>query len=525
MTRVSRPRTTLLRAPLPLWLASLLAAVGGGVFVVSFPAPGIWSLAFVAIACSLISLIGRSAGGAMLVGSLFGAAFYFPHIRWVGGFLGDNELSWVPWVALAGVETVFMGAGAILISLAYRWVHRIVRTPIPRVLSTASVVAGLWSMREIIMGSWPFGGFPWGRVGMGQAESPLASAASWVGVDGLGFLIVLSVALFIEAVRLIAHRRNTRKWWALAAPSAVLIMTILVPQFPTHSIGTFRVVAVQGNGPTAYIDQRGRYDVLDAQLQASSAALDAGADLIAWPEGGVGLDPRRDDKAAQVLSSVVQVTGAPILLNAAADRGDDTYNMSMLWTADGATQTHSKRNPVPFGEYVPHREVFEKIVPSLIGMIGREYTPGTDSPTMAVGDTTIGLAICFDVLYDSLVHESITDGAEALIFQTNNADFRGSEENLQQLEFARMRAIETGRSVVNVSTVGTSEVIAPDGETLEQIGVDTAGAIVRDIDLRTGQTPAVWAGAWIRALLLGGSLAALVVFGVLGVRFRRSLEA
>ncbi len=46
------------------------------------------------------------------------------------------------------------------------------------------------------------------------------------------------------------------------------------------------------------------------------------------------------------------------------------------------------------------------------------------------------------------------------MFQTNNADFRGTDENLQQLAFARMRAIETGRSVVNLSTVGTSQVIA-----------------------------------------------------------------
>ena len=88
-----------------------------------------------------------------------------------------------------------------------------------------------------------------------------------------------------------------------------------------------------------------------------------------------------------------------------------------------------------------------------------------------------------------------------------------------------MRAIETGRTVVNVSTVGTSEVIAPDGSTLEQIGVDTAGAIVRDVELREGTTPAVWAAPWIRGILLGGPPAALAIFGVLAVRFRRSLEA
>jgi len=519
VTRVLRPHIAL-----PLWLAAILSLAGGVAFMASFPAPGIWPLAFVAIALSLVSLIGRRPGGALLVGLVFGAAFYFPHISWTAGFLGDNELAWVPWVALAGFETVLMGAGAILISLAYRWVGRVVRAPLWRMGVMSAVVAGLWTGREIVLGSWPFGGFPWGRVGMGQAGSPLGHFASWVGVDGLTFAIVFTVALSIEAARLIGGRRRKRRWWTLAAPAFVILVVIAVPQFPTHAVGTMRIVAVQGNGPTAYVDEHGRYDVLDAQLRASESALDAGADLIAWPEGSVGLDPRRDEKAAAVLDSVAQVTGAPVLLNAAADVGDDTYNMSMLWTAEGVTQTHSKRNPVPFGEYVPSRPVFERIVPSLIGMIAREYTPGTDSPSMTVGETTIGLAICFDVLYDSLVHESIEDGAEVLVFQTNNADFRGSDENLQQLEFARMRAIETGRTVVNVSTVGTSEVIAPDGSTLEQIGVDAAGAIVRDVELREGTTPAVWAGAWIRGILLGGSAAAIIIFGVLAVRFRRSLE-
>ncbi|GGO59706.1 apolipoprotein N-acyltransferase [Microbacterium nanhaiense] len=520
MTRPLRPRIAL-----PLWLATLASIAGGLAFMASFPAPGIWPLAFVAIALSLVSLIGRRPGGALLVGSAFGAAFYFPHISWTAGFLGDNELAWVPWAALASFETLLMGLGAILISLAYRWIGRIVRSPLWRMAATSVAVAGLWTSREIVLGSWPFGGFPWGRVGMGQVGSPLGQFASWVGVDGLTFAIVLAVALAVEATRLIVGRRRIRRWWTLAAPAFVLAVVILVPQFPTHAVGTLRVAAVQGNGPTAYLDERARYDVLDAQLQATDVALDAGADLIAWPEGSVGLDPRRDDKAAGVLTAVAQVTGAPILLNAAADVGDDTYNMSMLWTENGVEQTHSKRNPVPFGEYVPVRHVFEKIVPSLIGMIGREYTPGTDAPTMEVGGTTIGLAICFDVLYDSLVHESIEEGAEVLVFQTNNADFRGSDENLQQLEFARMRAIETGRTVVNVSTVGTSEVIAPDGSTLEQVGVDTAGAIVRDVELREGTTPAVWAAPWIRGILLGGPPAALAIFGVLAVRFRRSLEA
>ena len=114
------------------------------------------------------------------------------------------------------------------------------------------------------------------------------------------------------------------------------------------------------------------------------------------------------------------------------------------------------------GEYVPDRWFYEMLAPDLIGLIQREYTPGTNPPFFDAGGIGVGLAICFDVIYDDVIWTSARGGVQVYMFQTNNADFRGTDENLQQLAFARMRAIETGRSVVNLSTVGTSQVIAPD---------------------------------------------------------------
>jgi len=170
---------------------------------------------------------------------------------------------------------------------------------------------------------------------------------------------------------------------------------------------------------------------------------------------------------------------------------------------------------VPFGEYVPDRAFWEPFAPDLIGLIGREYTPGTAAPLIDVNGIGVGLAICFDVIYDDVVWDGAAEGAQVYMFQTNNADFRGTDENRQQLAFARMRAIETGRSVVNLSTVGTSQVIAPDGSTLDELPIDTAGHMLTDVPLRTGLTPAVIIGPAVKIVLGWGSLAGLVVAGVL----------
>lgn len=151
-------------------------------------------------------------------------------------------------------------------------------------------------------------------------------------------------------------------------------------------------------------------------------------------------------------------------MNAATRRGENTYNTSLLWPATGGeVQLFDKANPVPFGEYVPDRWFYQRIAPDLIGLIGREYTPGTNSPYVSLNGVGVGLAICFDVIFDDVIWQGAQDGAQLYLLQSNNGDFRGTDENLQQAAFARMRAIETGRSVVNVSTTGTSQAFAPDG--------------------------------------------------------------
>lgn len=107
--------------------------------------------------------------------------------------------------------------------------------------------------------------------------------------------------------------------------------------------------------------------------------------------------------------------------------------------------------------------------------------------------------------------QAVEHGASVFVYQTNNADFRGTDENLQQLASARLRAIETGRSVVNVSTVGTSEIILADGTTVASLPVDTAGVLSAAVPERTGTTLAVLIGPALQLILIGAALAGLAM--------------
>ena len=499
------PRRTVAAWSLPVWAAVLASAAAGLLLDLASAPVGWWPLTFVSVTVALVALIGRSIGGALLVGTVFGAVFYTTHLVWVGEFLGP-----VPWLALAGLEAVLFGVGAVPITLAYRWTARHPARGLVQLLAVPPLIGVLWTAREVVMGAWPYSGFPWARLGMTQVGGPLAEAVSWTSVTGLSLLIVILCASVVQWIR----AGGIRFMLGLHPAVSVAALLVIAPQFPTAPAGEFRVGWVQGNGPTGYFDDKVPGDVLAAQTAATVPLYGQPMDLLAWPEGGVDADPLSDPAAAEALDRVVRSAGAPLLMNAATTRGDDVFNTSLLWTADPTgRQWHDKVNPVPFGEYVPDRWFYELIVPDLVGLIQREYTPGTNPPIVQVGDVRVGLAICFDVIYDAVIWDGARAGAEMLVFQTNNADFRGTDENLQQLAFARMRAIETGRAVVNVSTVGTSQVITPDGTTVDSIGVDTVDASITTVPLRTGLTPAVILGPWLTALIVLAAAGALTAAG------------
>jgi len=498
------------RQALPLGWAIVTSALAGVALDTAFPAIGWWPMAFASVTVALIVLPGRRTGGAFLVGLAYGGAFYVMHLVWAGRFLGT-----LPWLALAGLQALLFAAGTIPIALAYRWSERVLRNRSGQLVVVPLLVAGLWTLREIVIGTWPYGGFPWARLGMSQAASPFAEAASWVGITGLSFLIAAICAALAQWLRI----DRAQRWHGAAIPVVLTGLLLTVPQFPTNPAGELTVGWVQGNGPAGYFEAAAPGAMLTAQTTATAPLVGQPMDVLVWPEGGIGNDPLNDAATGRALDELSRQVSAPLLVNAATQREGRTYNTSLLWPpVDDTIQLYDKANPVPFGEYVPDRWFYEQIAPDLIGLIGREYTPGTNSPYVNLNGVGVGLAICFDVIFDDVIWDGAREGAQLYLLQSNNGDFRGTDENLQQAAFARMRAIETGRSVLNVSTTGTSQAFAPDGTLLDELAADISGARITTIPRRTGLTPAVALGPWVTSLLAVASLLALLLLRLAATR-------
>ncbi|WP_239451776.1 apolipoprotein N-acyltransferase [Frondihabitans sp. PAMC 28766] len=495
----------------PILPAVLMAIVGGALLTLSFPSADVWPAAFPGIAVTLIALRGRSVGGSILVGLAGGLTFFLLLIEWVSTYLGP-----VPWIALATFEAFFFALGSVAIALAYRWMPRVWPGTVGRLLLVPVAVGGLWTGREFLAGHYPYGGFAWGRIAESQSQSPIAPLVAWFGISGLGFVIVAAVALVVQLLAELGVAPFTRVFVGGVTICAIL----LVPAWPTHPDGTSTIAAVQGNSKAGFFEPHQYGDLTNAQVEATYDHVKPGTkvDMVVWPEGASDRDPTRDAFGRYAFDAISSTYKAPLVSGVITQKGSKLYNSSIVWDEGHVTGQYNKRHLVPFGEYVPDRPVFMAIAPSLVGLLTRDLTPGTDGNVLNVHGIAAGISICFDIVDDALTTKMVDGGAKVILAQTNNADFGKSEENTQQLAISRLRAIETSRPLVNISTVGSSAVISATGATTASIPAYKPGAIVTTVTLGSGITPAIRFGGDIEALvdLLGLGLivgAGLIVRG------------
>ncbi len=523
---------------LPWWIAVPLAALGGWCFDLSNPDTSVWPLVFPGVLFILAGWWQQKLGVAMLAGLAAGAAFWLPHISWLTLYLGP-----IPWLALSTV----MIAWFVVQGLTTAWVTRGLREsrwlrqrPVFLLVTQALTATGVWVLREGVQGTWPYGGFPWGRLAHVLADSPFASLVSWLGFAGLSAVVVVVCSAVVGGSFSVLQSQSAA--WRNLIPGVVAVTVLLaatlipVASLPSHE--TLRVAAVQGNSKSGIFDDRENGDVFADHVRATEELLDTleaeheRVDMIVWPENAGEFALTDNPLRGREIALLSQRANAQIVIGTVLADPDGSYtNSSVVWGPNGqqqpkAASRYDKRFPVPFAEYMPNRDFFHALVPELVDLVQLEYRTGTTPTVMPVdtrlGDVRSGIAICFDIIFDEQAEHMVRDGAELILAQSNNADFGRTDESVQQLQIARLRALETGRAVVNISTVGTSAIIAPDGRDLATIPSFTAGAIVADVPLVTGSTPAMRYGAAISLvwMLIGG--AGLFAAGASLLRLRRS---
>ncbi|HEY2794061.1 MAG TPA: apolipoprotein N-acyltransferase [Micromonosporaceae bacterium] len=536
------PQAAIASRPWPLWVAVIAALAGGGALLLSFPNYNLWWLAPFGVALIALAVHGRRLRAGFGLGTLAGLTLFVPMLQWthiVGGS--------VPWLLLAVMEALYLG----LLGAAFAYVGPLV----DRHRWMWPLVTGvLWVGQEALRDRTPFGGFPWARLAFSQADSPALRFAVLGGAPLVTFVVGAAGGLVILAAVSVPQRPaseagRTRRYVRTAAmvvgAAVVIVLGLAVPTSKPNG-AAIQVAIVQGNVPRLGLEFNAqRRAVLDDHVNATralAAEVAAGKvkqpDIVIWPENSSDIDPLitddpDDSDAWAEINFAAQTIKAPILVGAVLNGpGTHARNAAIVWTPTGGPQSgphgiYVKQHPVPFAEYVPLRSIARK-VSSKVDLIRNDFVAGKTPGVLymrpaAGGRVTVGDAICFEVAYDNIVRATVLGGAQLLTVQTNNADFNTAEAH-QQMAMVRLRAVESGRDALMVSTVGISGFVDASGGQHNVTGFNLEAAEVRELRLGNQRTLATELGEIPEFVACAAAIAALVGAGWIRRRSRVTPE-
>ncbi len=478
-----------------IWFAVLGAAISGVVSSLGFE-PLAVPYAMLAGVLLLFAVLRATPDlrwrGAAALGFVWGVAFFGPLIWWM------RAVSDGAYVALVLAEAVLLGVFTIGLHAVARSRFWVVALP------------AVWVLTEQVRGSFPFTGFPWGRLAHTAVDTPIESWVRYVGVPGTSFLL----ALMATCLLVVGSREAAGRVGALVLVVAVPVAGSVLPTglAGPDDAETARFALIQGDVPGEFLQwPRGEIFLKHAaetqRLADAVAAGDTAApDAVLWPENSSDTDPRTSPRETSMLDQLVADLGAPILVGGLLDSGRQGYieNAGLVWDENGPGATYVKRKPVPYGEYVPFRDVLGDLVPRIDRDIPRDMVAGDTAGSIELAGVRIGDTICYDIAYDGVVADAIDVGAEVLVVQTSNAAFTGTAQPAQQWAISRLRAIETGRWVLVPSTNGTSGVIGADGEPVAMAPARQPATVEVDVPLADGTTVASHVAqpiAWLLMIL------------------------
>ena len=224
----------------------------------------------------------------------------------------------------------------------------------------------------------------------------------------------------------------------------------------------------------------------------SLEAVASGAKLIVLPETVFPYDLFNSTTIYEFITDLAVRCDATIVVGGFTEGEELDENSLVFVHPDGSVDKtiYSKRHLVPFGEYVPLRDLVIAIIPPLadISMLSEDLAPGTDSSVVDTEVGKIGSLICFDSIYEMLALDSARDGAEIIVLSTNDSWFLDSAAVYMHNAQAKIRAVETGRYIVRSANTGISSIITPSGVVLDEEPPLVDGIAIADVAVRNNST-------------------------------------
>jgi apolipoprotein N-acyltransferase len=433
------------------------------VSALAFPRIGPGWLILVGVALFLAGLRkARSRLAGVLFGAMYGLTFFGGLIWWL------SELGLIAVIPLVILQAAFF--------TAYSW--WLTGYNDRSVGIWAVLAVGGWAVMELIRYRFPVGGFEWGAVGYGLSDQAWARAfAPLVGTTGL---TVLSVTAVVTALLVVLGERQSWMAW-VGACILVIGGAAIAWSFTTPGpLGSLNAVIVQGSTPCPFEhcppDERLR--TFEQHLGLTRQIEPGAADLVVWSEGSTGsfnADPVQNPEIGAAIGEEARRIGAWFLVGSDRPISETHWvNANVVFNPDGEiVGEYQKQRPVPFGEYIPWRPVFDWI-PEL-EQVPRDMIPGDGPVVFDLGQGIgMGSVISFEGGFSRYPRQHAKAGANLIVVATNEGSYGTTPGSDQFIGMTRMRAAELGMPVIHAAVTGKSVFVGQGGElTTQTTGLGT----------------------------------------------------
>jgi len=424
---------------LPLFLRLILPGFSGILLSFSFPPFNYWYLAWFGFIPLLFSLDKNS-----FVNFLFG---------WFSGFVFFGFLlSWL--IKVAGPIYILLP-----LYLSFYWAIFFGVLHILPERGKIFIGAGIWFFLEIIV-SYLFTGFPWLLLGISQNKNlfilPLARI---FGIYGISIVLILSNLFVFYGFR----RKHIFSFVLSVLIFASIFYYCKKFKLEEKPDSYIKILIVQGN-----ISSSEKYPpekVLKNYYETSVQILNKEkVQLVIWPEGSFPDCLLENKKNLNTLIQFTKKYKCGLILGSFSKKNNNFYNSSYFINEE-EIKTYNKIHLVPYGEFILGEKMpfIRKIFIKLAGYTPY-LTPGKEFTIFNLQKEKVSTLICFENIFSEIPREFIKKGSNLFIVLTNDSWFGKSFGPYQHFSHNILRAVETGKYFIQVSSTGISGVVSPLGK-------------------------------------------------------------
>ena len=418
------------------------------------------------------------------IGFLFGYGYFLSSLYWISHSLNfDDNLKILKPLVLIFIPSVL----ALFYGITCVVVKKFISNSFYFILVFSTVLGSIEFLRGFL-----FTGFPWNLFVYTWSWSlESIQILSFVGTYSLNFL---SLIIFCFPF-LLFNKPSYKKFFFIN--SCIFLILFSNYCFGIYSlkknnlakIPDFKIVLLQPNQNIEDLQKDNGYSLyVDKLINLSDPKKHKEQNILfVWPEG-VFFNSSEIVQYSDLFSNNFSSNHA-IVLGATKYEGDSFYNSLLLLNNSAKViSSYDKIKLVPFGEFVPFHDFFEKINLKKITFGYGSFSNGKIRKPIRLSNGINFLPlICYEVIFSGMINLE-KENYDFILNISEDGWFNKSIGTIQHFVHSQFRAIEEGKHIIRTTNQGISGSIMPNGYVDKSINFDEISKVIVDIYKKNEKT-------------------------------------